>query len=237
MSEKKVNYAFLTKEIIATTPKWIVRWGITVILLTFISLGTILSLIEYPISVVTQATLEYEVKPSQLTIFENSVLAKLDCKDGSFVWKGAPILHVESIQNKTKYPLDAPTSGTIHLTDKWIVNSYLKKGDVFGFIIPSPNQRIIKVSLSLEESSKIIVGQNVVIKMYNSPNINLVLQGYVDYVGPLSSKNKTLVNIKFSSSVNSALISNQALSKLNIVNCTAEIIIDNTTYLKHLFHL
>src|SRR4051794_6808345 len=113
MIDPKDSYSFLTKEIVGQTPRWIIRWGVTIILTLFVVLGLVLSLIKYPVSFDAMGSMEYKSGPIPLTAPGNCIVADTYSFQHREVKKGTTIMSLQSVDTKDQHLVTAPLSGNL----------------------------------------------------------------------------------------------------------------------------
>jgi len=235
MNDNNINDSVLTREVIGYTPRWITRWGITVILLVFITVITVLSSINYPVSEVVPGKIEYEVKPALLISPDNSVL-KEKYVDHGFVEQGDKIMLLENIVDKKLSKIEAPVSGDLYLSDNWKIASFINNKENLGFIVPQPNSHILKVELSSEKFRNLSIGQSIAIKIKTYKQEYSDIHGTIAFIGHEVSGKFRVIIIKFSQEIDNYLFSHPLIGISASIDCTVNFPTDTTTYLKYLFH-
>ncbi|WP_207512792.1 HlyD family secretion protein [Longitalea luteola] len=236
MPEQHSNYNFLTRDIIGNKPRWIVRWGISVIFLILLTLGITLSLIKYPVSASLQANLEYDRKPVPIIATENALLATVyDSARAGVVDKGTSLMLLETLGNRSKIMLTAPVPGNIYLSNNFSVNSFVNKDQVLGFILPRPNEHIVKLVVASDKFNRLQVGQKATITINGRSTINGRLEGKIDFIGPGFLNNTYQITVKFPHAVNEQLLADPLLNTVDSIKCTAGFTIDTMSYLNYIF--
>lgn len=236
MAEQDSNYNFLTKDIIGNKPRWIVRWGITVIFLILFSLTTTLSLIKYPVSVSLPGHIEFDRKPIPLIAAENSILTDVyESATTGVVEKGTDVMRLETLTNHSGIKLSVPITGYIYMSDKYKINSFISKNQVLGFILPYPNEHVVKLTITSDKLRNLKVGQKVMVKINIHSNINPHLEGKINFISSGFFNSTYYVTVKFPSTVNKQLLSDPLLNTVDSVKCTAGVTIDTISYLQYIF--
>jgi multidrug resistance efflux pump len=87
------------QEILGTPPSWIVRWGITVILLGVCILFWVSWVVKYPDIIRAQVQVTTETPPVPVVARTTGYLSKLAVKDGDFVTKDTILVILQSSAN------------------------------------------------------------------------------------------------------------------------------------------
>ncbi|WP_320051799.1 HlyD family efflux transporter periplasmic adaptor subunit [uncultured Acetobacteroides sp.] len=107
------------QEIISKTPRWILRWGITVFLLILLLLLVVSWLVKYPETVTARLSLTTVSYPKAVVVKTSGKLMSLQVNDQQEVQKGATIGVMESIANyKDVARLDSSLSIVHHLVSE-----------------------------------------------------------------------------------------------------------------------
>lgn len=235
MGDNDLDTSVLTKEIIGTTPTWIIQWGITLIFLVFTGLGLALTLIKYPVSRHLDALITYETQPLALTVPENSMLTAVYVKDTGSVTKDQAVMAFEN-ESAQQYLIKAPTTGRLYLTDRWQANAFVHIGQTLGFIFPATDNRILRLKMNAADIVHLQKGQTVVIGVDRPSGIDRPLPGFIDFIGPaFPDQGYYAVNIKFRGSEQAYLSSLPFLYASDSLHCNVSITIDTTTFLHHFF--
>lgn len=235
MGDNDLDTSVLTKEIIGTTPSWIIQWGITLIFLVFIGLGLALTLIKYPVSRHLEALITYEAQPLAITVPEKSMVTAVYVNDTGFVTKDQAVMALEN-ESTRQYVLKAPVTGRLFLTDRWQNNAFVHTGQTLGFILPAIDKRILRLRMATDDVVHLQKGQKVVIRLDRSSGIDRPLPGYIDFIGPaFPNQGYFSVTIKFRNSEQAYLSSMPFPYAADTLHCNVSITIDTTTVLNHFF--
>jgi HlyD family secretion protein len=124
------------QEILSAPPAWLVRWGITVLLLLILLLGVIAGLVEYPDVIAGDIVLTTQSPPVKITTYNSGNLVKLLKSEGDFLQAGEMIAEIESpiTQKGIDYMREL-----IEKVDEFLVNPsepiiFLDSNYVFGSI-------------------------------------------------------------------------------------------------------
>jgi len=235
MAETDPDFNFLTNKIIGTTPRWIVRWGITIIILVLLLLGIILSMIKYPITNTSRATLQYLLKPIPLLATENCVIVQTFAAPSQDVSDGHRLLLVKGTDSKRQYEITAPANGRFFMTGDWRPQSYCRTGQPLGFVLPLPNERTVRLSVDKERGSQLTPGQSIQVNVNCLHDQPLKLDGKISFIDQSFNRSPSFVDIRLSSSTNSYLASIDALRTVDSIDCTATWSASTMTYLKYIF--
>lgn len=83
-------------------PHWLIRWGMSIILLILILSMGILWAIPYPKIITLSLKIESEVRPCPIVSRASGSIIKIFCKNGDFVAKGDRLAYIESSANHDK---------------------------------------------------------------------------------------------------------------------------------------
>lgn len=123
------------QEILGTPPSWIVRWGITVILLGVCVLFWVSWVVKYPDIIRAQVQVTTETPPVPVVARTTGYLSKLAVKDGDYVTKDTILVILQSTANysdvfeldKKLHVLDSLTPSVI---DRFQPSVGLNLGDI-----------------------------------------------------------------------------------------------------------
>jgi hypothetical protein len=236
MSENNFDTSILNKEIIGTTPPWITRWGITLILVILVGMGLASTMIKYPVSRHYDALITYETRPLTLTVPENSMLTSVFVNDTGSVAKGQTILAIENSSGR-QYDLNAPFAGRFYPTDRWKPDVFANAGQVIGFLVPNSDQRIIRLRMTAGDVLRLNKGQKVNIRIDQPAGLPRSILGYIDLIGPaFQGQVYHIVNIRFPAPELAYLSSLPSLNATDSLHCDISVTIDTTSYLGYFFH-
>ncbi|MCC6448543.1 MAG: biotin/lipoyl-binding protein, partial [Chitinophagaceae bacterium] len=86
-------------ELLTAVPKWIIRWGVTMIFCIMISALALSYFIKYPDTLTAKATITTINPPVTLVSKTNGKITELKVKGNQFVKKGDILLVIESPSN------------------------------------------------------------------------------------------------------------------------------------------
>lgn len=126
-------------EIISKPPRWVVRWGITLLFILFIFLFLGTWLIRYPDVIVVPFTLSVIDAPRAVVVRVDGKLAKILVRDGQKVKEGQPLAYAEStgepeqilrLSSSIRTIKQAIHKGNWHYITDFEVKSYPVLGEV-----------------------------------------------------------------------------------------------------------
>ena len=136
---------------------------------------------------------------------------------------------------KQLYLIQSPTDGKISFFNVWAVNQNIKQGDELFSVIPTQKQEFIgKCILPILNTGKLMLGQNVNIKLDNYPSNEIgMLQGTVTNISEVPNKDTYSIDVK----LNNGLVTSyhKTLSYKEEMKGTADIITKNSSVLDRVF--
>ncbi|HRP37579.1 MAG TPA: HlyD family efflux transporter periplasmic adaptor subunit [Candidatus Dojkabacteria bacterium] len=235
MDEKVGGKNTVMDEIIGSTPGWIIQWGITVVLVIFVSLVVLLSIIKYPVSQKSPAFIEYIYKPIVLEVPVKSTINRIEVLSSNLVERGKVIMKLKDVAVNKIYEIEAPVDGYLYFFDKWEIGAFVSSNLLLGYIIPEPNERIIKLKISNHLLTKVKLRQQIKIVLNSVSEINETLNGYIDFIAPSEKSDSTFVNVKLTYPINQQL--NAYQKSTSSIPCTISISTDTVSYLSHIFQV
>jgi hypothetical protein len=236
MEDKNLNHNILMKEIIGITPKWVIRWGITMIFIFLITLVTVLASIKYPVSISMPGQLEYEKEPVPIVSKVDCQITTVDIEKNAVISRGSNLMHLRSIANDSAFTLTSPALGQLFWANNWKDQSFIKSNEPIGFIIPYDNQRILRIKLGHSKYKNLKMAQSVVANIQGANGRHISIKGYIDFIGPALSGNDHEISLKFSPALNRVLAADSFLLSANKIACNVNLTIDTTSYLNYLVH-
>lgn len=221
-------------DVIGSTPNWIIRWGITIIVIIFALLFAIFSLIRYPILKKSQAKLEYKYHPIPIEVPVKSLIIKLHPTSLTQMKSGDTLITLKGVSNNSIYGLTASSQGEVFWKDRWEEGSFVEQNLILGYIIPRPNERIVKFKTSVDFLTKIKEGQKIDIELDTHFGIKGNLHGYINFIKLNEISDSITINIRFPDSVNNKLSDNILTSSYSIP-CSVKLSIDTISYLHYIF--
>ena len=134
------------------------------------------------------------------------------------------------------YLLKSPISGNVAFTTYWNSNQNVKAGDVVFTIVPTKPSRIVgRVSLPVQGSGKVKVGQQVNIKFLNYPHLEYgMVKGIIKSISLVPSDNNYSVEVILPNGLTSTY--GKQLNFKQEMRGTAEIITDDLRLLERIIN-
>jgi multidrug resistance efflux pump len=169
-------------DIMQRTPKWITRWGISILLgiIILILFGT--NFIHYPD--VIEANVSVQGRPKLVSLKRNPLtnINKVLVKDKSLVKANDPLFLLSSQDGTGQLEIiKAPISGIFYRQHSEIEAHKLD----LGIIMPQNQQHIIIGKLPVDGISKVEIGHKVILKLDAFPYREFgVIEGNVQSISP-----------------------------------------------------
>jgi len=181
----------------------------------------------------------YKMEVSQLEqqIVEN----ELGMQEKTAQYKNSIEMTKNSISNsinnwKTNYLITTPISGKVSFTSVREINQNVKAGDIVFSVVPLEKSKILGImSLPMQGSGKVKVGQNINIKFDNYPHIEFgMVKGTVKMISLVPIESNYIVEVEF----NSGLTTNygKELELSQQMSGLAEIITEDIRLLERVFN-
>ncbi|PWK18069.1 HlyD family secretion protein [Arcicella aurantiaca] len=173
-------------DIMQRTPKWITRWGITILLVIVVLILTGTHFIHYPDIVETNIWVLSKEKPVPINREADIEISQVLVKDKVLVHAGQPLfLCAKQINKQFVEVIKAPITGIFYL--KSIPeNIEIQKDKIeIGFIIPKNQQHLVNGKLPIEGIGKVEIGHKVILKLDAFPYREFgVIEGSVQTISP-----------------------------------------------------
>ena len=220
------------QNIIGTPPRWLYRWGITIVLAIALLCILVSSVINYPEAVKTQLQILATHAPDFIVCRDSSNLIKVFVPNDSEVKKGDRLALVNGALGITV--IQASVNGRLYYSGIIHENEELAPGQKL-FLIAADNINFYgKMIIPKNEVHKVKPGQKVLIKIRNGDEKQSGLTGIIRYIVNDPSKNgEYFAEVDFSS-LNTSRAANHLLLRNEMVT-DAEIITAKATLLQRLF--
>jgi multidrug efflux pump subunit AcrA (membrane-fusion protein) len=168
------------QDIIGTPPRWLYRWGITVVLSIALMCILTSSVINYPETVKTQLKILSTQPPENLSVKDAARLIKILVPNDTPVKKGDDLAVIEYATGRTI--ITAPISGKLTYAGIIHENEQLAPGrDVF-FIAIGYNDFYGEMIIPQNEFDKVKPGQTVLVKFRSSEKKQTTFKGAIRYI-------------------------------------------------------
>ena len=219
------------QDIIGTPPRWLYRWGITVVLVIALLCILVSSAINYPEVIKTRLQILSTYQPDSIVCKDVERLTKILVRNDSWVTKGDSLALTTGATGILA--IRADVSGKLSYAGIIHENEELAPGERV-FVITAKNTGFYgRMIIPGNEVHKVIPGQNVLVKLRDAEEGKPGLTGIIKYVVNDPAKNGDyLAEVDFSDPKNTHT-TNQ-LSVRNETMADAEIIIAKATLLHRL---
>lgn len=171
-------------EIITKVPKWIVRWGITLLFIILFIAISISVIVRYPDTIKVGLKLEAVNTAKPVNTTEAGFISKVFIKKNQIVRKGQPLAEIQSETTPEKSTvLVAPYGGRVAFVGIAQKGYFLKANQEVFRIIPENELFFGTIKVSQNQINKIKEGQSVLVKLDNYPVEEYgVIKGKISYV-------------------------------------------------------
>lgn len=171
-------------DIMQRTPKWITRWGITVLFGIIVLILTGTYFIHYPDIVETSIWISGKEKAVKIKGVDNLTINKILVKDKAIVAINDPLFLMNNRDDLEKLEIiKAPIAGMFYQQNSDI-NPHPNELDL-GFIVPQNQIQIVHGKLPIEGIGKVEIGHHVILKLDAFPYREFgVIEGRVKSVSP-----------------------------------------------------
>lgn len=219
------------QQIIGQVPKWITRWGITVIFSLLIIILIVGNFVKYPTILNAQSEIIAKERPTKVDWFNEETLLYTEVvSEGQKVKIGDSLLVENNLKTNKISVIASPIEGEISLTRGYKTNANTH----VIWIIPEASNYSVLLKVPIQKAGKVKVGQEVKINLDEYPvNEFGFLSGKVKDVMPIAMEGTYRVNV----TLNNKMITNVGVtipSKPNYYG-NAEIISDKVSIVQRLF--
>lgn len=213
------------QDILGKPPKWLYRWGISIMLAVAMICILITTLISYPEEVQTRIKLHSTYSPCYVSVKDSGVLAEIFVQNESTINKGDSLAVLENPAGKTI--ITAPVrgkltyAGIIHENEQFVPLQHV-------FLISHENNRFYgEMLIPPNDVYKVEPGQTVIVKLRNSSDEKYgLIQGTIKYITNEQFKsNQYLAEVDFDHSDNETghLLSNGMITDAEIIIAKASL--------------
>lgn len=184
------------QEIIGYVPRWITRWGITVIGGVFVLLLLLTSFIQFPESITAKMVITPRVPPFALSWYQTdfNTTYHLKVKQSQFVKAGDTLLLEVNAKEKTVTTVTSPVSGKVHLSRGRESNP---KAQLLA-VVPETVQFEGQLLLTEQGRGKVNAGQKVLIRLDAYPESEFgQLEGSIKTIFPVQFDKKYRATVTF----------------------------------------
>lgn len=239
------DYCNEVQEIMGHIPNWIIRWGILVVAVVFLSIIVGCYFIKYPQVVDSSIVITTINPPSQLIARQTGLIDSLSVNNGDTVNEGDFIAGLKSSVNynhikckeqlladiniwREEFVFESPIDGVVSFNDVWKENQSISVGNIFATIIPSKEVYIIgKLKVGSDRFGEVAVGQDVIVKLNGYPYMEYgVLYGKVSAISEMPEVLDGKIYYNIDVDFGSSLVTNykKQLPLIQYMDGSAEII-------------
>jgi multidrug efflux pump subunit AcrA (membrane-fusion protein) len=201
-------------EIIASPPKWLLRWGITLFVVLFCIICIVSALVRYPESLTARATILDSKYKQVTTAPATGLLIKVFVKNKSQVYKNQLIMLIEDVPGHY-LKISAPSAGKLNFIGLPIENTRVESEDVLFVINIRPDSLFYGIiPFSQKLSGKILKGQHVFVTadIYPAEQYG-VITGNIDSISDSPGKDgRFLARIAIKNNFNKSIKLSSGLS-------------------------
>jgi hypothetical protein len=219
------------QQIIGQVPKWITRWGITVLFSLLMIILIVGNFVKYPTVLNAESEIIAKERPTKVDWFnEEHLLYTEVVKDGQHVKIGDSLLIENNLKTEKISVITSPIAGEISLTRGYKTNANTH----IIWIIPKTTIYSVVLKVPIQKSGKVKIGQEVKINLDEYPvNEFGFLSGKVVDIMPIAMEGTYRINVK----LDKKMITNLGASipaKPNYAG-NAEIISDKMSIVQRIF--
>ena len=219
------------QQIIGQVPKWITRWGITVLFSLLIIVLAVGNFVEYPSILNAESEIMANERPTKVDWFNEEHLIYTEVvKDGQKVSIGDSLLIENNLKTNKISVITSPIKGEISLTRGYKSNANTH----VIWIIPQSKIFNVLLKVPIQKSGDVKVGQEVKINLDEYPvNEFGFLSGKVTDIMPIAMEGTYRVNVK----LNNKMVTNLGMAipaKPNYLG-NAEIISEKMSIVQRIF--
>jgi len=222
------------EEIVGNIPSWVIRWGITVLLIVAVLGLTISSFIKYPDTLNARVVMEAVNQPGKITITRNDAdqIFRYYVKDGNKVKPGDTLLTLTDKKTGLVHPTITPMSGIIYITNGSNEKNILQ--DIM-WVVPQVSTAKIKINYGNKGAGNVKVGQAVKIELDDFPQSEYgFVQGYISSILPIQENGEHIAYIKLNGS-KIITSENKTIPVLPIMQGSGEILLNNKSIFRRIF--
>ncbi len=220
------------QEIIGYIPNWVIRWGVSIIIVSLVIILMTSVMIQYPDSLTAKALINAREQPQKVTWFttDPSVTYEPMVKDAQNVVVGDTLVLENDPKNQKVNVLKARVSGRTYLL-KGVDNN--PKAWML-LVVPKVNNFEVQLKLPINGAGKVKKGQRVLVRLDAYPHDEFgFLEGEITEMVPVSIDNYYRANVKLTN----GLVTNvgKTLPIQPLLQGSAEIMLDDKRLSQRIF--
>jgi hypothetical protein len=220
------------QEIIGYIPNWVIRWGVSIIIIALIIILMTSVMIQYPDSLTAKALINAREQPQKVTWFttDPSVTYEPMVKDAQNVVVGDTLVLENDPKNQKVNVLKARVSGRTYLL-KGVDNN--PKAWML-LVVPKVSNFEVQLKLPINGAGKVKKGQRVLVRLDAYPHDEFgFLEGEITEMVPVSIDNYYRANVKLTN----GLVTNvgKTLPIQPLLQGSAEIMLDDKRLSQRIF--
>jgi hypothetical protein len=220
------------QEIIGYVPRWITRWGISIVAVVFAVVILVTNFIQFPESITAELVITPREPPFALSWYQNdfNVTYSLKVKHSQFVKAGDTLLLESNAKDSTVTAVTSPVAGKVHLS--WGRDNN-PKAQLLA-VVPEIAQFEGQVMLTEQGRGKVKVGQKVLIQLDAYPRSEFgLLEGNIKNIFPVQFDKKYRATV----ALPEKLVTNtgKVIPTQAQLDGSAEIITDNKKLIRRIF--
>jgi hypothetical protein len=220
------------QEIIGYIPNWVIRWGVSIIIIALIIILMTSVMIQYPDSLTAKALINAREQPQKVTWFttDPSVTYEPMVKDAQNVVVGDTLVLENDPKNQKINVLKARVSGRTYLL-KGVDNN--PKAWML-LVVPKVSNFEVQLKLPINGAGKVKKGQRVLVRLDAYPHDEFgFLEGEITEMVPVSIDNYYRANVKLTN----GLVTNvgKTLPIQPLLQGSAEIMLDDKRLSQRIF--
>ncbi|MBB6131483.1 HlyD family secretion protein [Mucilaginibacter lappiensis] len=190
------------QDIIGTPPRWLYRWGISLVLAIALICIIISTLIDYPLVVQAQIKLRPSFPPYKVFSQDSASVVKILVRNESTVRKGDSLAIVHNVNRKENVMIIAPIDGRLTYSGIIHENEQLMANQNMFYISGNNNDYYGEMIIPQKDTYRVKQGQTVLVTVKNSPDENYnKLKGIIKYITDGPSKGEPYIaEVTFSKS-------------------------------------
>jgi multidrug resistance efflux pump len=219
------------QDIIGTPPRWLHRWGITVMLIIATLCVLISTRISYPETIKTKLTIRSIHSPVDIAVKDSATLIRVVAANAAEVKKGDPLAILQTPAGQVT--LKSTVSGKLSYGSIIHNNEQLIPGQQLFLIYADYTDFYAEIRVPENQAYKVKPGQKVLIKIRSTNDNQVIIKGLVRYIlNDRSVNGFYLAEADFDLSRNN--VDNGRLLFTNGMKADGEIITANATVFKRL---
>ncbi|MDJ1485605.1 hypothetical protein QNI16_34260 [Cytophagaceae bacterium YF14B1] len=230
--DTKTVYSEELYEIIGYIPRWITRWGITVIACVFILFLILTSIIQFPESITAKMIITPKEPPFAVSWYQTDIHVSYELKAFQYqqVKVGDTLLLEKDEKAGKVSAITTPVTGKVHLSVGREKNTKAK----LLAVVPQNTQFEGLLLLSEQGMGKVEAGQNVLIRLDAYPESEFgLLKGQIKQIFPVQFDKKFRVTVALPGKL--VTTTGKRIPTQAQMEGSAEIITDNQKLIRRIF--